>query len=167
MKTIELTQGKVTLVDDDVYEWASKLKWHVRKHKRRWNAARNSLQVDGPRQTLLLHREILRPADDQEVDHINGDSLDNRRANLRSVSHQQNTSAFQRQRPNKTSKFRGVNWDKKVDAWRAQICCRGNKIALGFSTSEETAAKLYDTYARKFLGEFTQPNFPLEVLDFW
>jgi hypothetical protein len=77
-----------TVVDDDVYEWASRHKWSIAGSRGKWYAARG-VTVDGKRTTSYLHRRIA-GQHGLDVDHINGDTLDNRRANLRSITHQFN-----------------------------------------------------------------------------
>ena len=89
MKTMRLTQGKSTLVDDDVYEWASKRRWHaIKSNSGLWYAARRAVH-DGKETREYLHRAIA-GVPGLEVDHRDGDGLNNQRANLRAVTHQQN-----------------------------------------------------------------------------
>lgn len=153
MKTISLTRGKVALVDDDVYEWASKFKWLALKTGRRWYAIRSERKL-----TLLLHREILESPKGVYTDHINGDGLDNRRENLRICTRQQNAQGFQRKQVGTTSKFRGVS-RCRGQKWQSHIKANGHKHYLGQFKSEEDAARAYDVAAKELFGEFASPNF--------
>jgi hypothetical protein len=84
MKTIPLTQGKVAIVDDEDYERISSHKWYAQKTVRGgWYAARRGETTKGKWETFYLHREILRVSMHPEVDHIDGDGLNNQRSNLR------------------------------------------------------------------------------------
>lgn len=164
MKTIPLTQGKVTLVDDDVYEWASKFKWQALKTQqgRRFDAVRTTSLKLGKPQTLLLSREILElsPGDKRHAHHIDGNSLNNCCYNLQIVTCQQNNQAKRRLRLNRTSCFRGVSRCAARQKWQAHIMLSGRSIALGRFKKERDAARAYDTAAREFFGEFACPNFP-------
>lgn len=102
---------------------------------------------------LFAHRVIWAvvygewPAGD--VDHINGDRSDNRLANLRAVSHVQNTRN-QRQRVNNTSGISGVTWDKSKNKWQAQISVGGRLIHLGRFDNIEDAAQARRAAQRKY-----------------
>lgn len=158
MKSIKLTQDKVTLVDDDVYEWASQFKWRALKCKRgRYCAVRESPRKLG-RQTLYLHREIMHPPEDMQIDHINGDALDNRRENLRVCTCSQNGQGFKRKIVGVTSTFRGVSWFKRDQNWKAQIMLNGHKRHIGYFNGEEDAARAYNKAAKELFGEFAQMN---------
>lgn len=164
MKMIGLTRGKVTIVDDDVYEWASKFKWHAVTHTHfsTFYAVRNSLPNLKTRKRILiyLHREILQPDKKQQTDHKNGDGLDNRRENLRVVTSRQNRMAYQPPKEDTSSRFRGVHKRADCGKWRARITLAKKKISLGNFDCEEDAARAYDTGAKKLFGEFAQLNFP-------
>jgi hypothetical protein len=94
------------------------------------------------KQTILLHREVagLGYGDPLEVDHINGNRLDNRRSNLRIV-----TSAQQKQNQsghaNTSSAYRGVTWNSDRDRWDAQVCLGGRHHHVGSFADELVAAR--------------------------
>lgn len=107
-----------------------------------------------------MHRYIVRPPEGLFVDHINGNRLDNRLCNLRVATAQQN----QWNRPKTccdiaTSKYKGVQWCKQYQLWRARIRFDGTRISLGYFKVEEEAARAYDMAARVYHGEFARTNF--------
>lgn len=107
-----------------------------------------------------LHRMLLRPPADMVVDHINGDRLDNRRANLRVCTQTENLANGKPHRDGK-SKYRGVCFRKREGTWRAQISLGGQKSKyLGQYPTEEEAAMAYDHAARERYGDFARLNFP-------
>ena len=111
-------------------------------------------------QGMRLHRYIAKDAhgsipDGYEVDHIDGDVLNNRRGNLRIVTHQQNI-ANSAPRGGK-SQYRGV-YKNKQGKWQAQLSSRGVRWSLGVFDSEDEAAKAYDERAKEVHGEFARLN---------
>lgn len=102
-----------TIIDvDDLDRVLSEGRWYLRKNDRYVAMGRNG---------VLLHRFLLNPPDDLAVDHINGDKLDNRKENLRILSHAAN--AQNRASANVSSKtgIRGVSWSKNMNKWWAQV----------------------------------------------
>lgn len=83
------------------------------------------------------------------IDHINGNPLDNRPENLRSVTQGQNTRSYAKKRKGSTSQYRGVHWFKRDGAWQAQIMYEGQKHHLGYFLVEEEAALVWDLAAEK------------------
>lgn len=158
MKLIPLTQGKVTIVDDDVYEWASKFKWYAQKIGRRFYAARSSPMIAGKRTCIFLHRVIMDCPPELEVNHVKGDGLDNRREKLQVCTTLQNLCAYRRKKVGASSKYRGVTW--KYKSWQAQIQINGKSHYLGGFSDEKAAALAYDAKARELFGEHAAPNFP-------
>lgn len=152
MRVIILTQGQHTVVDDDVYEWASKFKWHALKTKNGFYAARSIRHPSGRREYLYLHREIL--AGEVEVDHFDGDGLNNLRENLRGCSRPENARNVPRHRDN-ASGFKGVHL--AAGKFRVQIWA-GRKVHLGYFSSKLDAARAYNTAAIKYHGEFARLN---------
>lgn len=94
------------------------------------------------------------------IDHINRNSLDNRRANLRIATGLQN--ARNRVKINKkcSSIYKGVCWSKHHKKWAVQINDRKTSIHLGYFDDEIEAAKVYDAAAKKYHKEFACLNFP-------
>jgi hypothetical protein len=93
------------------------------------------------------------------VDHVNGDGLDNRRANLRPATVSQN-GANVGLRAHNTSGFKGVTWHAQRGRWQARIGCGGDRKHLGLYDSPEDAARAYDCAALAAFGEFARLNFP-------
>lgn len=156
MREIPLRRGGVTLVDDEDYDALTMYGWGLvsTKYVVRW---------DGVTKTnILMHREIMCAPEGMQVDHINGNKLDNRRCNLRVVSEQQN---HWNQGPHKDSAsgFVGVAWCRNCRVWRARIMQCGKNHHLGrFNTAEE-AARARDAKARELFGEYARLNFPEEA----
>ncbi len=160
MKRIPLTQGQFALVDDEDYEWLSQYKWQaMKKRPKLWCASRHS-KWDGKRSSSIkMHRNILDAKRGQQVDHINGDSLDNRKANLRLCTGSQN-QMNSHARKNGNSKYKGVCWDKRSKFWQVAIRINKRNVYLGIFRNEKNAALAYDDAARKYHGEYGRYNFP-------
>lgn len=107
--------------------------------------------VKGPLERL--HRVIMAPPPGMEVDHINGDPLDNRRSNLRIASHAQNMKNMKRHVDNLTG-FKGVTFDKNTGKWVARIMVDGVKHSLGQHHSPEVAYAAYCDAAASLHGPF-------------
>ena len=158
MKEIPLSKGYVAIVDDEDYDYLMQWKWSTTMCRDKPYARRNEWISPKKLRTLHMHRFITQAPAGMCVDHINGDSLDNRRANLRICTNQQNV---QSQRPRvRSSRFKGVAWAKKKGRWVAAITKDRKCHFLGHYINEEEAARAYDNAARRFFGEFAKTNFP-------
>ena len=162
MKTIPLTKGYVAVVDDEDYEELIQYKWHVCLMSGGARAIRTASRPR--RRTTYMHRSIIGCQPSQEVDHINHDGLDNRRANLRACTHAQNL-ANTRKRANCSSQFKGVDWRKGENKWRVRIGYDGASHHLGYFDDECDAARAYNAEARIKFGEFALLNVIEEAED--
>lgn len=109
--------------------------------------------------TVMMHRLIAVAGRESEVDHENGDGLDNRRFNLRICTHAENMRNRRKHKP-ASSRFKGVWFDKRHGKWTSEIKVGGKKIYGGRFRVEEDAAKRYDELSLEHHGEFGRRNFP-------
>jgi hypothetical protein len=156
MKEIQLTQGKVTQVSDHRFEYLNQWKWQAHKLYRynKWYATRNENGKE-----IRMHRVITNAPDGMDVDHIDNDGLNNQDENLRVCTHAQNLANQGTQKRN-TSGYKGVAWHKGNKMWQANITLNGKPASVGYSKDIIEAAKMYDSAAEKYQGEFAVLNFP-------
>lgn len=160
MKQIELTLGQVALVDDEDYEYINQFKWYAAfcKRGKRFYALR-FICKNGKRTNVSMHRVLLGLTDSKlKCDHINHNTLDNQRHNLRIATHAQNM-ANRSSKNGGTSKFLGVYKVKDSMKWVASIHKKGYRKYLGRFNNEEDAAKAYDNAAMQLYGEFSNLNY--------
>ena len=150
--------GYDVLIDEDDYERLKRYKYSIAsaavKKYSLFYFQRNTY-VDGIRTVAMLHRDIMGciKGDGNVVDHINRDTLDCRKANLRICSNAEN-SRNRKASKKSTSGIKGVSWSKHSDKWQAQITVDSNHIHLGFFYNIEEAAKAYEVASKKYHGEF-------------
>lgn len=136
------------LVDDDVRPMLSEFRWY----KWRPNASA-CLYCKGyrPRDKfrISLHRFIANAGPGDSVDHVNGDGLDNRRANLRKLTHAQNHQNRQGLQANNTSGYRGVTWDKIHNRWAAHCKVDGKMRTVGYSDNAHEAGRIAAEWRRE------------------
>lgn len=131
----------------------------------RWNLLKghNGKLYASSKARIYMHRLIAGTPVGCETDHINGDGLDNRRANLRVATPSQNRANMGKPaRPDgsaHTSRFKGVSWDKARGKWISRIGVNGVSRNLGRYDIEEQAARAYDLAAIAAWGEFALVNF--------
>lgn len=154
MKEIQLSQGQVSVVDDNDYEWLNQWKWHVTRKLSGIYYVVRKLSAYTP--AIWMHREIVGAIKGEFVDHANGDTLDNTRGNLRKATASQN--AMNRKKVGLG--YKGTHWSKVNRRWFATIEKDGKKIHLGCFGTSEDAAHAYDEKAKELFGEFSRLNFP-------
>ena len=158
-KKILLSKDKYALVDDEDYLWLNEYKWCCNGQgyamRGKWN------KMKKVNDHFIMHREILHAPDGIEVDHINGNRLDNRKENLR-LSTKVENGRNRGLNSNNSSGYKGVSYKKSRHNWQARINVKGKRIWLGQGNSPEEAARIYDIGALKYFGEFAWTNFPKE-----
>lgn len=150
MKEIKLTQNKVALVDDEDYEYINQWKWYY-SH----GYAIRHIQINKKQHTITMPRIILNTPIEFDIDHINNNKLDNRKENLRSCIHYQNSANRNIQRNNKSG-FRGVFWVKDRCKWLAYINHLGKHLHLGYFDNIMDAKTKRDEKAKEIFGEFAR-----------
>lgn len=154
MIEIPLTQGKLALVDDKDFNWLDKWKWSAHYNNTKWYAVRNDKG-----KIIKMHRLIISAKVREEVDHIDGNSLNNCRSNLRLVTRAENLQNRSANH-NSTSKFIGVYWENSTNKWCAAIKKDGKTKKIGRFNSGEDAARARDKVAKEW--GFLKMNFPGE-----
>lgn len=156
MPEILLTQGKVTIVDEGDYTYLNQWKWYALRVEKLCYAVR-SIKRGKKCGVMLLHRQLLNVPKGKEIDHKDGDGLNNCRSNLRICNHQQNHFNL-RNRINTSSIYKGVYWDKDKHRWRVTLVVGGEKKRLGRFKDERQAALAYNQAAATYFGEYARLN---------
>jgi hypothetical protein len=157
MKEIGLTRGLKALVDDDDFEELSKVKWCANKIGRTFYAVRRVPNPKTIMKQILMHRKVMNAPIDICIDHIDGNGLNNTKDNLRFCTKRENVCG-QKQQIGKTSKYKGVCWNKRENKWKAYIKCHQKLQNLGHFDTEISAALAYDNAANRLFGEFARTN---------
>lgn len=154
MKEIVLSNGMIANVNDEDYGHLSVFRWRALRSRTGWYAVRNAPRPE--RTTIYMHRVILRAAPKVQVDHIDGNGLNNRRSNLRLASDCQNK--WNRDKPkSNTSGYKGVF--RRDERWAAYIKHNKRRYYLGAYSDPVDAARAYDRKARELHGDFAKTNF--------
>ncbi len=159
---IALSNGMVCLIDASDLELVQQYRWRAACNTKRtsanWYVRTWGKRSDGTMGNFYMHRMLVGAERHQLVDHINGNGLDNRRANLRFATPSQNT--VHRLAPFKTDcGYRGVRG--RSGAFEAKLCSQ----FIGRFPTAVQAALAYDRAAVAQFGDFAVPNFPREILD--
>lgn len=115
--------------------------------------------VGGIKRGISMARQILglEHGDMREADHIDHDTLNNTRSNLRVVTKVQNAM---NRRSTGSSSFKGVYPYRPTGKWRASIKVGDKRLSLGYFVDEKQAAIAYDLAALDNYGEYAVTNFP-------
>lgn len=151
MKIIHLNKGYYTKVDDEDFEKLSLYKWTLQSENEMYSKRNHKGK------TLYLHREIINCPKGYQVDHRDGDRLNNQRYNLRVCSLLENRRNRARQK-NQSNKYIGVS--KIKDKYLARFWHEGKTIIIGTFYSEEEAVMARDAKVLEVRKEFAKLNFP-------
>jgi hypothetical protein len=159
-RRIYLGEGRFTMVEPADFYWLNNYHWSTSARKERPYAVRYAHLPKDKIKTISMHREIMNFPAERLVDHENGDTLDNRRDNLRIATSEQNAYNKQKTKSKTSSRFIGVYFEKQKSRWIVRIKYKENRIYLGCFKDEIEAARAYDAGAKKYHGEFARLNFP-------
>ncbi len=172
MREIELTKGFKAMVDDCDHSYLSQYKWQVLTNTRKtkityvasvglWNKFIKTTD------RFLMHRLIMGVTDPKvQIDHKDGNSLNNQRENLRVCDNSQNNRNKEKINMPTTSKYKGVSWDRSRNKWCAKIKFNNKSVYLGRFEFEEEAGIAYNEAAIRYFGEFANlNNIPYDVID--
>lgn|SRR5512133_4011155 len=167
MKKIHLTQNQVAIIDDSDFDTVSQFSWCAmwKPNPKAFYAFRGYRRHDGKKRTMYMHRFIVDAPPGLVVDHINHNTLDNRRSNLRICSTAENIRNQKLHAHASTSGFKGVSFSRAIRKWRSSIVVSRKHIHLGVFNSPIEAAIAYDAAAVMYFGEFALTNKSLGLLE--
>lgn len=161
MPHVDLGEGLLALYDEEDERLVGAFRWYPLRNPQRSQrlcyAAASSQPVDGRNRIITMHRLILRAQAGQQVDHVDGNGLNNVRRNLRFCTGAQNRANAQRSSTN-TSGYKGVSWHPTARKWVASIQVDGRRQYLGLYPTREEAARAYNAATLAANGEFARPN---------
>lgn len=161
---VKSSDGKIHIVkiDEEDYSKIKDYNWRANKAK-----GYNYYYVVAHKnkKAILLHRLIMNVKKGCLIDHLNHDTLDNRKENLRICTYQQNMHNRKKIKI-KTSKYKGVHFDKTKDKYIATIVVNKKRIKLGYFFNEENAALKYNEAAIKYFGQFALLNDLSDIINF-
>jgi len=132
MKKIPLSQNKFALVDDEDFDFLNQWKWHLSNTGYAMCSIHLGKGSDGKykHKNISMHRLINKTPKGKDTDHINHHTLDNRKANLRTVSRKQNHWNMKTRNTSKSG-ISGVNWSNSKKRWRVRIMVDYKDIYIG------------------------------------
>jgi len=156
---IKLTQNKVALADESDLPILSKYRWCAHFPGWGWYASTTLWKRNGQTKKTTMHRLLMGFPEGMEIDHINGNGLDNRRQNLRIATRSENGANKPKYHRGGYSKYKGVTKaNSNTRPWAAWIKEGGESIHLGHFLTEEQAALAYNEAALEYFGEFAYLN---------
>lgn len=157
MKTIPLSKNRNAIVDDSDYELLNGYKWCCDSKNYAMRSEKRSETGRQKRSVVYMHRVIMKAKKGVQVDHINGDSLDNRKTNLRLASHSENMRNRKLQK-NNTTGYKGVWYNKKRQKYIATIKTNGQSRTIKSADTALEAAEAYNKRALELYGDFARLN---------
>ena len=158
-RCIKLTRGKYAIVDVEDFEQLNKYKWHCTHYSYAKRAVSKRFDKGRRQVEVYIHKLVCPAPKGMIVDHINRNSLDNRKVNLRAATQKQNV--WNRKFIRKTGKtsYNGIRWDESREKWQVRLTINGRRKSFGYYADEIEAAKAYDRVAKKYRGEYAFLNF--------
>ncbi|HEV3223889.1 MAG TPA: HNH endonuclease [Puia sp.] len=158
MSTIEipLTKGKFAIIDFEDLEFVMRYKWHLGSRIRSQYAIKVLGKGDG-KKYLRMHNYIMNCPNGKVVDHIDGDGLNNKKANLRICDDGQNKCNRKKSSTTK-NRFKGAIFRERNNRWICQITHKKKRYYVGEFKTEIEAAQAYNKKAKELFGDFSNLN---------
>jgi len=160
VKEIPLTRGYVAFVDDADFDWLSQFKWSVRTDRNHGNRehtyAKTGIWDTKNKSTRIFYMHHMIMGSKKEVDHADGDGLNNQRHNLRHATRGQNIHNSKLRLTKKSDSEKGVYKHKDQNKWMARITKNDKQIYLGLFEDKSKARKAYLEAARAIFGKFAR-----------
>jgi hypothetical protein len=157
MKQIQLSNGGTVLIDDEDFVYISRFHWYSYKHGYTYYALRKKRPGKGS-SNVQMHREIMKNPECFEIDHKDGNGLNNQKSNLRICNRSENLQNSRKRKDN-TSGYKGVWFQKTIKKYVAQITNNKKIIYIGVFKTAIDAAIAYDFEAKRLFGCFAKTNF--------
>lgn len=158
IKIISKKHGeKIVLIDKKDFDKFKKYTWVVSFRCNKFYCIA-AVRINNKRTTIRLHRYLMNCPRGMEIDHKNGDSLDNRRKNLRICTRAENSMNMAKSSHKMSSKYKGVHFYKRYKNYQVSIKFKQKKIHLGYFDNEIEAAKAYNKKAKELFGKFARLN---------
>lgn len=136
-KEIQLTKGAIAIVDEEDFEELNQYSWHIDSD----GYARRGVRVKGKVISVRMHHFLNKTPKGKQTDHINHNKLDNRKSNLRTVTHRENQLNRKGLQINNTSGATGVYKHKSTGKWTASIKKNNKNVYIGiFETFDEAVS---------------------------
>lgn len=148
-KKIPLANGQFAIVDDEDFELLNQYVWHGHK------SGGSEVHVYAVTR-IRMHRVVMNCPKGMYVDHINGDTLDNRKCNLRICSTAENQQNGRSRKG--TSKYKGVHFNKKSGKWMGHFMANGKEYYCGLFDHEDDCARAVDKKRKEVCGDFATTN---------
>lgn len=152
VKEIILSNKSISLVDNKCYKRLNKYNWFTGN-----KYVQTKIKVNNKILNIYMHRLIMNAPKGVQVDHIDGNKLNNQKSNLRLVTNGQNQMNSKNTKGS-SSKYKGVTWDKNRNKWTVHICLDWKIKHLGRFEKEIDAVKAYNEVAKELFGEFANLN---------
>jgi hypothetical protein len=146
----DVKRKRLVMVDDEDFNYLDALNWQVDNQ----NVVSTHTKINGER---LIHRIILKPPKGVEIDHIDGNRLNNQKSNLRFATSSQNKINRGARKDNKSG-YKGVSWHKQRKCWTVRLTINGKYKHLGLYKDIKKAAQVYNQNALKHYGEYAWLN---------
>ena len=159
MKEIYTNKGVSVQVDDEDYSRLCEYTWHLSSYGYAKRTERYGPRKEDKKLHIFMHRLIMENPD-QDIDHMDGNPLNNQKHNLRLCTHSENMMNKKIYKSNKSG-YTGVHWYKNYNKWIADIRINKKKINLGYFTNLEDAIFTRREAELKYFGDFAR-KLPVE-----